>query len=267
MWFKSKIEHPDPEIRRKHVEQLEADDAALIEVARDDPHPDVRSAAVARIVDLPVLQELVSADGDQRVREIASARLHEVIAGNGDSSPALESRLAFLDSSADDRLMRFVARSAQEPALRKVAINRLLAQTDKASIQDLLCDIAADDPVQEIRQAAAQPIQDKDRLQKLLERSRGRDKSVHRLARDRLEQIQVHWAAREGLEECCGDAEQLAVEHHFSADGKAEAARLARVTGQWDLHAAAADQIEQQLTSRYQAARDGIESKLAAIRI
>ncbi|MDH3646070.1 MAG: DUF349 domain-containing protein [Gammaproteobacteria bacterium] len=265
MWFKSKLQHPDPEIRREHLEHLAPEDALLLEIAQSDPHPDVRAAALMRIIDLPTLEELSNSDNEERVRNLAVSRLQALISGREDPSPALDTRLAFFGESADDRLARFVARSAREPELRKIAVTKLLKRQNVPDVQDLLCEIAADDSVSEIRETAAAPIHDIERLQTLFEKTRGRDKSIHRLARERLEALQTQWDARENLDKCCIDAEQLAASH-FSADGKIEEGRWSKLAGQWDQYAVLVEAPDESLTKRYAAAKQVVEKKQLEIR-
>ncbi|NNF66339.1 MAG: hypothetical protein HKM98_02405, partial [Gammaproteobacteria bacterium] len=131
MLFKSKLEHTDPDVRRQYVEEMAADDSQLLQVAQSDPHPEVRASAVTRIIDLQVVLQLSQKDAEERIRNLATARLQSLMSGSENPAPSLDTRLGFLDGAADQRLIRFVARSAREPELRKVAVNRLLAHQDQ----------------------------------------------------------------------------------------------------------------------------------------
>ena len=264
MWFKSKLQSPDPEVRREHLEHLEPQDELLVEIARTDPHPDVRSAALMRLVDLNTLLELAGSDTDERNRKQATARLQTLLSGVADPSPTLEARQEFFKTSDDERLARFLVRSGHEPELRKLALAKVLKRSDDPAVQDLLCEIAAEDSVREIREAAADPVHDGKRLQALLEATRGRDKSIHRLARERLNLIEQQQAASEALEQCCLEIEQLR-DHHFSADAKVEESHLAKIVSVWNESANVIEHVDEHFATRFKTAREAIEKTLSAI--
>ncbi len=249
MWFKSKLQHADPDVRRQYIEGLETGDPSLDDVVTGDPHPDVRSAALEKLVDLEILGELGKRDADEAIRRLAIARLQALVAGQAEGSPELEYRMRFMRERSDERMTRFLVRNAQEPELRKAALQSILSG-DCGDAQDLLCEIAVSDPVQEIREAAAQPVEDPAHLQRLLEESRGRDKGIHRLARARLDAIEKTAQAQAGLAATAAAADEL-LSTSFSADGLVEQGTAARLEADWGRHAEAAGGVDLAMQTRF----------------
>lgn len=267
MWFKSKTQHADPEVRRKYVEQLPAGDASLLSAALEDPHPDVRCAAVERLDDLEVLQNLSAADSDPQIRARATARLQTILSGSCSDSLPLQQRGEFLAACDDPRLLAYVARSGDEPQLRKQAMHRLLDGDGAApGLGAVLCDIAADDPVSELREAAAKAIVAEDELATLVQRSRGRDKTVYRLAQKKLERIRARAAARADLERCVAETEAL-LARDTDAELAAAETRLAALDSDWQAATGVLeDSVDAALRTRYEIARDACAARFGAAR-
>ncbi|MBT8137772.1 MAG: DUF349 domain-containing protein [Gammaproteobacteria bacterium] len=263
MWFKSKLQHPDPAVRQAHVEQIDVDQDVFVTVLQDDPHPDVRAAALGRIGQLDALQQAATSDDDDRVRKLASGRMQALVAGQVQGSP-LDTRMEFLRQTSDSRLVRFIARSGVEPELRKLAVTRLVGSNSDDQVRDLLCEIAVGDTVQEIRESAVQPIVDQQHLERVAEHARGRDKKIYRLVRERLDRIEAQQAAAQGLQECCDAIEQLS-SGEFSEDGKSEQLRLENLVAQWQTHHDVVEDIDSGLVARFEEGRSAVAQRLAKL--
>ena len=117
----------DPAVRAAAVRDLPEDDRdLLLEIARGDPAPGVRRAAVERMPDLATLVaflrdpgEAGDADGDARVE--AQAAVRDTLIEAQDA----EAAVGALDVLADERDLAAVARAAGLEALGRAALERL----------------------------------------------------------------------------------------------------------------------------------------------
>ncbi len=268
MWFKSKAQHADPMVRRSYVETLPSDDELLLRVATDDPHPDVRGAAVARLIDLEALQQLASQDADSQIRARAVARLQTVVAGAQDEPIPIAERLDFMSGCESRPLLEFVARTATEPELRRQAVGKLLALPDSAQLEALFCEIAGNDSVGEIRELAANAVHSESGLAKLAQLVKSRDKTVFRLAQERLDKLRALAAAEQAVISCCEDAEQLAAQAAGS-DMAAVEARLATIQKSWDANidaARASGSLDASVPARFEEATGKTRAQLEQTR-
>lgn len=264
MWFKSRSQHADPEVRRRYVEQLPPGDESIVSAAREDPHPDVRSAAVVRLGDLATLQELADSDPDEAIRARATARLQSVLAGQAGEAMSFEQRSGFLASCDDARLLAFIARSGAEPEMRKQALERLLRHDGAESLDDLLCDVAAEDPISDMREAAARAIGSDASLAALVRRSRGHDKTIFRLAQRRLDRMRAVASASQTLQQCLEEAETLAARD--SDDVAGDEARLGKLVEEWRQATAVLEEVNVADNKRFEAARERCAGRFAAAR-
>lgn len=117
----------DPAVRAAAVRDLPEDDRdLLLEIARGDPAPGVRRAAVERMPDLATLVaflrdpgEAGDADGDARAEARAAVRDTLVEAQDA------EAAVGALDALADERDLAAVARAAGLEAVGRAALERL----------------------------------------------------------------------------------------------------------------------------------------------
>lgn len=220
-------------VRRSFVETLPADDELLLRVASEDPHPEVRGAAVARLIDLNALQHLAVDDTDEQIRARAVARLQTVVAGVDPAPIPVAERLQFVTACDSRPLLEFVARTGSEPELRRQAVSQLLALPDHERFEALFCDVAGSDAIGEIRELAANAVKSEAQLVKLTQLVKSRDKTVYRLAQERLDALRALAAAQQVVVSCCEDAEQLS-EQAAGSDMAAIEARLAAIQKTWD---------------------------------
>lgn len=246
-FFRPKWQHPNPEVRRQALIKLSwqkpDEHAVLRDLAVQDPAAEVRKAAVKRVSDLALLRRSISEDDNAGVREVASARYRQLLAG-GTETADLQTRLEELAQCTDSVVIGYVARRGREPELRLAAIERLQASS-------VLEEIAVHDAVPKLRQAAAQRLTEPAALERVLRQTRERDRKVARIVRDALERLQQEQAAAEQA-----NAERRAVCEGLErlADGgwhEGAAAECQRLENRWQ---AVTVPAPSELQQRYEAA-------------
>lgn len=184
-------EHDDPAIRVKAVSDLDAEDdeaqAILERLANDDPELDVRLAATAKLRRVEALPSLILVDdlarvAAQRFGELCAAE--DVPAALPDAPPLLER----------------VARHANQ---ERVA----MASLERVHEPEILAELSLHAALARVRQAAIERLLDETCLTRVERESRSRDKTVHRVARERLDRIRH---LRQALARSCEHLAQLA---------------------------------------------------------
>lgn len=240
-FFKPKWQHPNPEVRKHALQEVEDDNPILVQLAQQDSDMDVRCTALKRIAALEVLAVIARQETDARVRACADSRLREVLAGHAADSPPLALRLEAL-ASLDTELIEFLALEAQELELRVAALKRIQRQC-------LLSSLALNDPAVAVRLEALARVSDPVYLEQIAKQSRNRDKRVYRQAQERLHALQTEKTQKAHMETLCRDMEQLTWDSETGPSAahfvKLEKAWQALPTGE---HAA--------LRSRYEHARE-----------
>ena len=70
----SRHKHPDPAVRVAFVEEIPLEDREMIAaIAREDEEPQVRRAAVSKLMDAKALSSILRDDPDESVQSAASA--------------------------------------------------------------------------------------------------------------------------------------------------------------------------------------------------
>lgn len=179
--FKPRWQSKDVATRRGAVAELNDAEliAALPAIARNDSDAGVRLAALRRLNQYEAWRERSTGDADSGVRDTARVAYLAMFIGGGTERPALERRIAELDTLSGEEIERVVAQ-ASEPALRSAALER-------ATRPSLLAEVAAGDADPKLRLVALSRITDLDALTRIAERTRKTDKVVSRLARERAE--------------------------------------------------------------------------------
>lgn len=259
--FKPKWKHSDPEQRLRAVQtHPEIEAPVLAELARSDEDGAVREAAVNRLTDLDVLNQLARNDADARARDAAASRLGLLLAGGHEASPTLETRSAYLERLAGlEHVLRYIVRHAQEPELRRSAMDRL------ADDLSALVAVAKDDAARELRLHAIDRIEDIDALEEIARVNRNRDKGVYRHAQDRLSGlVEVAERPERVRKECAAIVQALTGlgEHGISAATTATFQDLER---RWEaVSEEAPEDLRQQydtLTGAYRALVEAEEAK------
>lgn len=203
-----------------------------------------RRLACKESLDLGLLARLAADDPDATIRDLAMARLRKLLSGREPESPPLTERLAQFGQLGDDRIACFLALQGKEPELRRTALGRV---NDAGT----LAEAAFQDPAATVRLAAVERIQDKVTLERVLRQMGSKDKSIYRLAKQKLKTIadqeQAPLRLRAELEALCVKMERLGRRGTWVQDQ----GLLNLIDKQWDgAGAAPAD-----LAERFQQAR------------
>lgn len=225
--FKPKWQHADPQVRRRGLVDIAADDPTLAQIARHDADPALRAAAAARSNDLALLRELSADVGEPSVRDAARERLRVLLVGNagdGTDAPPLPQRLTLLDDPGlvSDELAERLARQGNEAELRLAALRRLNRQA-------LYGERAVADPSAELRLQALARVDDPALLERIARASRNRDKRVHRQARERLDELRAGQRRHRQALQLCEELEAL----RWDGDTSPAAARFVRIEQAW----------------------------------
>ncbi len=193
--FKPKWQNKDAAVRRDAVSGSQEAElvAALPVLLRDDPDASVRLAVLRRLDDYELWRERSTADAAGEVRTAArAAYLQRLVNGTG-GMPLLERRIAELETLSGEELEQ-VLTGAKDTSLRAAAL-------EKVRRPALLVERAVADPDPALRQIALNRIDDLDALARVAERTRKTDKTVSRLAREKLEALRI----------AAGDADAIAL--------------------------------------------------------
>ena len=241
-FLKPKWQHADPATRQQALQGLEHTDPTLSELARQDPDPSVRRAALERLGDLDLLQRLAREDADASVQTAATARYRALLAGQA-AGPGLAKRLERLRHDLDADLVNYLLRHAVEPEVRLAALERVDAEP-------ALAEIAQRDAHPEVRLAALERVHDPELLDQIARQSRNRDKRLYRRARERLDALNAEQAGAAHRERLCAEMENL----RWDGESGINAARFPKLEQEWrDQEAAASPELRE----RYTQARAG----------
>ncbi len=216
-------------------------------LAREDADPDVRLAALKRLVDPGIAQGMAHDDADANVRAQARGLWLDLLVGLHSSAPPLAERLRLLKAQDDNELLERTARQAREPELRRAALERITRPA-------LLLERASEDSDAGIRLTLVDRIDDETLLARLAERSRKSDKQVNRRARERIDALRIARGDDATLEQ---RARQLCekLEHLLREPGQQDAE--ARIVAEWTANEGS---VAEALRTRFQRARGLLET-------
>ncbi len=260
--FKPKWQHSDPQVRKQAVLSLGSDErAVMLQIAREDADSGVRQAALKRVVDLDTLWNSAQTDGDEAVREFARLRFLRLLGGEDVGPEDLSARIARLQALTDPKLLEYLARNAAERTLR-------LAAQQRVDRDALLGDVALGDSDAELRALAAARVTQKSTLERVAKQSRGKDKRVHAIVRDKLQALQEREELPERLRQAaravCASVEALIDVQNVDsiparrAPGITEWERVQRQWRETDL-----GEFDLELTQRYADASAAVDALLA----
>src|SRR5512135_3427913 len=181
--FKPKWQDKEAGVRLAAV-AAEADPellAALPELTRSDPDARVRLAALKRLNDYERWRERSTGDADADVRRVARTAYINLLCSDAAGNPSLRRRISELETLSPAEI-ETVATSAKDRVLRGAA----LAMATRPA---LLAERAGADP--DLRVAALERITDAATLERIAERARKTDKTISRIARERLESVRI----------------------------------------------------------------------------
>ncbi|MBA4502403.1 DUF349 domain-containing protein [Marinobacterium marinum] len=180
--FKPKWRHSNPEVRASAVNKLRPDHpeqaGILCQLALNDSSRQVRTQAVCRLSDTASLLLVLQQSDDAEVRNQAGIRVSECLNGNEDPN----------------QLCQLLELISDESARTQIIINANNARLETRSLdsihdESILLQIAQHARLASIRKEAVQRIQDAELLEQLQRATRGRDKTVHRISRDKLNSL------------------------------------------------------------------------------
>ncbi len=247
-FLKPKWQHPDPGTRKQALQELDNADPTLIELARQDPDPTVRCAALERLGDLDLLRAIADQDADGEVRAAAQNRYRSLLAGKTADCPSLAIRLERLRHGPDSALAEFLLHQAVEPELRLAALESIDSAT-------ALVEIALRDPHPDLRLAALERIHDPECIDQIGRQNRNRDKRLYRRARERLDSMVAEQARAAHLERLCSEMEHLI----WDGESGPNAGRFPKLEQEWrDQEATAPPELQErysQARARFQTER------------
>jgi hypothetical protein len=177
--FKPKWRHSNPEVRARAVARLRTDHPEHSDILRqlllDDSSTTVRQAALVRVEDPALLLQVLIRESDPELRQRAATVLCDCLA----ALPEAEQR-AWTEQIRDDALRAELVLADSNPEFKQ----RLL---DAMTSQPLLVMLAQRAATAALRRSAALKVDDPELLDQLQRDSRGSDKAVHRIARERLQ--------------------------------------------------------------------------------
>lgn len=180
--FKPKWRHSNPEVRASAVSKLRPDHpeqaGILCQLALSDSNRLVRLQAVRRLNDTDSLLTVLRQSEDAEVREQAGIRVSECLTGDEDPNSLCQ----LLELINDDSARTQIIINTNNARLETEALNSI-------GDESVLLQIALHARLANIRKEAVQRIDDAELLEQLQRASRGRDKAVHRISRDKLNSL------------------------------------------------------------------------------
>jgi hypothetical protein len=235
--FRTQTRHnPDPAVRLAYVAEIPLDDREMIAaIAREDEDPQVRRAAVAKLMDPAALGAVARDDRDETVRSAATGMLRdlalEVFDGTAESdsldavdavddarvlaqiaktAPREIVALRALSRMSDAHSLGSIARHATLEPVRRAAFERLRERGDHAEILA----VAMNGEFKDTALAAVDLVTDRAQIEQIAGRSR--NKSAAKRARGILREAEDQ-AAREAAAAADAAAMMIAVERRAGA--------------------------------------------------
>ena len=182
--FKPKWQHKDFAVRKIAVGRLSVEKAEDVDVleqlASADPHAEVRRAAIVKVINLVLLCELLAKENSKELKPALQQRIAEVISDD-DNGVDPEQKLKSLAELSDPALYQYVLQNSEAHQLQMAAIEHV-------DDQEKLEQLAIDGKVAKVRQIAASRLTDFAKLQNVANASKGKDKSVFRIVKERLDE-------------------------------------------------------------------------------
>lgn len=178
--FKPKWQSAKPQVRIQALQNLNASDANDIHVielmAKEDVEAEVRLAAIKRIPQREKMITLIAQEKDNSVRHRAIEHLLTTVAQTAAGiDPVFRNMLSSLDSQA----LVSIIDQTKNATLGMLALEQL-------NDENVLEHYALNLPLAQMRQAAAQKLKSEEALERVIKASKGKDKSVWRICKDKL---------------------------------------------------------------------------------
>lgn len=244
-WLKrSRAQSRDPAARRQAVasEPLDSLGQSLHEFARSDRDASVRTAALQRAADLDLAQQCMQDDADSTVQQTAERLYRSLLSGSHVNAPSVDERMKRLGELENRELLEYLARHGREASLREAALRKI----DRPG---LTLECVLNDPDPALRLRLLDGIDDLRQLQQIADKSRRRDKQLHRQAGARLRAMHLASGDPEALRQ---EAEQLCRELERLPGGQASQEAIDALDRQWQL---LGDNVDPVLRTRHDNAR------------
>ncbi len=199
----------------------------LQQLAKEETHPEARSAAINKVTNS---QCLISLHGqvDDAIKRTIEARLQQLASAQS---------LTLFDLILDAELLCEMIVKSEQP---DVFINGLGHIEDPQA----LLTIATHGKTSRIRQAAAELLESEQPLQALANAAKSKDKSVYQIAKNKLNRIRTELKTRAehraAVEKILGELEELAHTDNLQMYN----AKLESLIQRWDAHVAEASEAE-----------------------
>lgn len=181
-FFKPKWQHHKADIRLRAISKLDADspesNAILTQLALQDEDASVRRAALERSLDAELLVRASEQDNDPHNRTVALKRITHLISGESGNLDT-DARLRLLPAVRNPELLFHLALRANQHSVQQQALQQLDEQA-------LLLELIQQSDSAPLKLQAAQRLQAPSLLEQLEKYSRGKDKRLFRIARDKL---------------------------------------------------------------------------------
>jgi len=206
--FKPKWQSAKPQVRIQALQNMDISDSNdfhVIELmAKGDLEKDVRLAAIKRI---PQSEKLISLIGLEKDSSVRFSAIEHLVAVLPDGNSGIDPMLQELVGGLDDNSLTALIEHTDNLLLSSLAIDNIKSES-------VLESFAVKLPVTVLRQRAAQLVESEDGLERVIKASKGKDKSVWRICKEKLNELRAEQQQEASLEqqisELCHNLETLA---------------------------------------------------------
>ena len=208
-------------------------EALTLIIEGDDPES-LRIAAVAHLVDSPVLTALAVANDSLKLQQAAKIRIASLI---DDSSIVVDE---FSRRDMDSLVQLSIVGFCEKPDFLTEVLS---THTDEA----FLYQIAIEGVPARLRELAAAKIEDANQLKQLLKDTRGKDKLVYKIVKDKCDQLRDQEKQAEQIQADIGDLCERLEAHSKRPFDKQFMGRATRMIAAWaDLESASSEPLKSQ---------------------
>ena len=208
-------------------------EALTLIIEGDDPES-LRIAAATHLVDSPVLTALAVANDSLKLQQAAKIRIASLI---DDGSIVLDE---FSRRDMDSLVQLSIVGFCEKP---DILIQVLSTHTDEA----FLYQIAIEGVPARLRELAAAKIEDANQLKQLLKDTRGKDKLVYKIVKDKCDQLRDQEKQAEQIQSDIGDLCERLEAHSKRPFDKQFVGRATRMIAAWaDLESASSEPLKSQ---------------------
>lgn len=205
--FRPKWQSAKPQVRIQALQNLNASDANDIRIiemmAKGDMEAEVRLAAIKRIPEREKMISLIVQERDNSVRHRAIEHLLTTVA---QTAAGIDAAFRNMLASLDDQALAAIIEHTDQAALGQLALEHL---RDEKALEHFALTL----PIAQMRQAAAQKLSSEDALERVLKACKGKDKSVWRICKDKLNSMraeqQQEASIEQQIQELCQQIETL----------------------------------------------------------